>query len=71
MTILLCIIFAVLRFALPSAGLNSNDIFKDLAHIFVGTLLGAALCGVRRGGWLFGAMVVVELYAGALSLSKD
>lgn len=37
----LSIVFVVLRFTLPVHGLDSKDIFKDLAHIFVGWLLGA------------------------------
>lgn len=35
--------FAVARFTLPVSGLDSRDMFKDLAHIWVGCLLGAAV----------------------------
>lgn len=35
--------FAVARIALPSHGLHPEDTFKDLAHLFVGGLFGAAI----------------------------
>jgi hypothetical protein len=37
-------VFALLRFALPSTGeIHGDDVFKDLAHLWVGGLFGAAL----------------------------
>lgn len=39
----LCGIMAVLRFVLPAPGLDTADIYKDIAHLFVGGILGAAL----------------------------
>lgn len=39
--IILTILFGLLRFILPSSGqINQEDIFKDLAHIYVGVLFG-------------------------------
>ncbi len=35
-------IFAVARFLVPVEGLSQADIFKDLAHLWVGFLFGAA-----------------------------
>lgn len=41
-------LFAGLRFAVPVHGLDLTGptIFKDLAHVFVGTLVGLALAGL-------------------------
>lgn len=37
-------IFGILRFTLPVEGrIEHADIFKDLAHVFVGGLFGAAI----------------------------
>jgi hypothetical protein len=41
--LLVCIAFAGLRFTLPVRGLDLRDTFKDLAHVFVGGLFGAAI----------------------------
>lgn len=50
-----CVIFATLRLTLPVSGLNSADIFKDLAHVWVGIVIGLA-CGLRS--WSFGTMAI-------------
>ena len=37
----LAVVFGVLRFVLPvSGGVNKADIYKDLAHVFVGFAFG-------------------------------
>ena len=41
--------FAVARFALPSHDLHGDDVFKDLAHVFVGGLFGGAIVATLRG----------------------
>lgn len=38
-------IIVILRFVLPVHGVNHDDIFKDVAHLFVGGLFGAWLLG--------------------------
>ncbi len=56
--------FAVLRFTLPSHGLNSQDIFKDLAHLFVGGMFGAFIASGKREYLLIGAaLTAVEVVA--------
>ena len=46
------VIFAVLRMVLPSSGhVNHDDIFKDLAHLYVGGMFGAAIA------WTYVAVV--------------
>jgi hypothetical protein len=64
------VVFAILRFVLPSSGeIHSDDIFKDLAHLWVGFLLASALF---RGGsleskildwWMFWGICGVEIVA--------
>ena len=46
--------FGAGRILLPSHGLHGADVFKDLAHVFVGVLFGAAIvatirCPVQHG----------------------
>jgi hypothetical protein len=41
--VFMCVVIVLLRFTLPTRGLDSHDIFKDAAHLFVGGLMGAAL----------------------------
>lgn len=45
------IVFGILRFVVPVTGaINNADVFKDLAHIWVGILIGiAAVVGGLRG----------------------
>lgn len=41
---LITLAFAVLRFIVPvTGGVNQADVFKDLAHIWVGGLFGMAI----------------------------
>lgn len=54
-----CIIIGVMRFSLPSHGIEQQDIFKDVSHLFVGGLFGAAICAKTK--W--------ELWAMALGLT--
>lgn len=43
-----CAVFGVLRFILPVSGkVEKKDIFKSLAHVFVGGLFGAAFTADR------------------------
>ena len=58
--ILLTLAFAVLRFIVPTRGLDLTvpTVFKDLAHVFVGMLFGALFLGMvmvcvdrRVPGW--------------------
>ena len=46
--LIVAISFGIVRFMVPVHGLNDADIFKDLAHIFVGGLFGAAIKGTAR-----------------------
>lgn len=54
--------FGVARFIVPVSGrVNRADIFKDLAHIWVGLLIGVAIV---LGGWLWllpVALMVLEI----------
>ncbi len=48
------IAFGVARFIVPVTGaINKADIFKDMAHIFVGGLFGAAILASVVGHWLY------------------
>lgn len=40
---MIAVVFGILRFRLPVNGLQPKDTFKDLAHVFVGGVFGAAL----------------------------
>ena len=63
-------IFGVLRFVVPVSGkINRNDIYKDLAHIWVGILIGAA---VYEPGfwWLAGGITALEVAAFLLRKSS-
>lgn len=61
-----CLAVGVLRFIVPvTGGINHDDIFKDLAHIFVGILIGMA-CGVKKispFGWMALGMTILEVVA--------
>lgn len=66
--VLLTLGFAVARFLVPVHGLNKGDIFKDLAHVYVGGLLGAAivllaillghLCATKKTTWIAWALAI-------------
>lgn len=44
LVLVLCLMFAVARFTMPATGtIQHDDIFKDLVHLFVGMLFGAAV----------------------------
>lgn len=65
--------FCSLRVALPSSGIDRGDIFKDLAHVWVGLILGAAIVTThyklppRVYLWaLFLLLIAVEVGAGLL-----
>lgn len=63
-TVLVSLVFAGLRFILPSQGLNRKAVFKDLAHLWVGGLFGAAAASGE--GWLWRAalfLTFVEVVA--------
>ncbi len=59
--LVMCLVIAVLRVVIPAPGIRTDDIFKDLAHIFVGGLFGAAFtshaCKGEHTGYLY-AMAV-------------
>lgn len=60
----LCVVFAVLRFTLPVHELNFADTFKDLAHLFVGGVFGAAIATKRKDLWaVAGALTIAEVAA--------
>lgn len=41
--LIVCTGFAIVRFYVPVHGINNADVFKDMAHLFVGGLFGAAI----------------------------
>ncbi len=46
---LLSLMFVIARFVVPVEGrIDHADIFKDLAHVFVGGLFGAAIITTKR-----------------------
>lgn len=52
-----------LRFKLPvSGGINHADIFKDIAHLFVGFCIGFGFYD-EWGWWLAGGLTVLEVVA--------
>lgn len=60
----LCLMFAILRFTLPVHGLNFAATFKDLAHLFVGGVFGAAIATRRKDLWaMAGALTAAEVVA--------
>lgn len=61
----LTVAFSILRFLIPDSGqVASEDVFKDLAHIWVGFLVGMAYCN-REICWriLPAAIIIVEIVA--------
>lgn len=59
------IVFAALRFVVPVSGkVNRADIYKDLAHIWVGVLFGVAIAECAWQFWALPiALTVVEVIA--------
>ena len=56
--------FAALRLLLPSHGLSPQDTFKDLAHVYVGGLFGAAIGTRRKSLWAMAlGLTAVEVVA--------
>lgn len=51
--LVLSVIVGVLRFVLPSHGLQPQDIYKDMSHLFVGGLFGAAIVSKKPQLWGF------------------
>lgn len=62
---LISICFAILRFVIPVEGkVNKKDIYKDLAHIWVGVLIGYAIGTGERDVWLlFVGLTAIEVGA--------
>ena len=55
-------VLCVLRFALPTHNLNPQDIFKDIAHVYVGILIG--LASKHKSIWfLVAILIIVEVIA--------
>jgi hypothetical protein len=55
--VILTIVFGVLRFTLPVTGeINKKDIFKNLAHVFVGMLIGLA---IGAQSWDYGTLAIL------------
>lgn len=57
--------FGIARFFAPVAGLAKEDVFKDMAHLFVGFCFGyAAYARTRRDLWAIPiVLTVVEIAA--------
>lgn len=47
----------------PTGPLQTQDIFKDVAHLFVGGCIGAGLKGSKAGWWLAGLLTALETAA--------
>lgn len=65
-----CVAFAGERFRMTPSGLNFSDTFKDIAHVFVGALLGAAVFATcvchwskRPLWWMFALLTLAEVIA--------
>lgn len=57
-------VFGVARLTLPAHGLQKRDVFKDLAHLWVGGLFGAAIAsGQSLLWWAAGGLTVLEVVA--------
>lgn len=61
----IAVVFGILRFVLPVEGVvNKRDVFKDLAHIFVGVLFGLAMAFNELAWWLLPiALTALEVVA--------
>ena len=61
--VVVSIAFGVARFIVPVSGkINKGDIYKDLAHIWVGVLIGVAVMCPSLW-WLPAAMTLLEVVA--------
>lgn len=51
--VVVALTFAVLRFTIPMPGLDLSiaSLYKDMAHIFVGVMFGAAIVSTIAWGW--------------------
>jgi hypothetical protein len=57
-------IMGMLRFLVPVSGLHSQDVYKDLAHIFMGGLGMSAFLLKDKILWgMFGLLCAVEVLA--------
>jgi hypothetical protein len=63
--IYLALLVSILRFTLPVTGqINKQDIYKDLAHLFVGGVFGSAIETKDRWLWIIaGSLTVLEVIA--------
>jgi hypothetical protein len=62
--VIVSLCFAVSRFVVPVAGkVNTGDIYKDMAHLWVGFVFGWAAAGNAYGWWIGGALTVLEIVA--------
>lgn len=62
------VIFGVLRFTIPAPGLRPDDIFKDLAHLFVGFLFGVGTRSSKAFRLALG-LTAVEILAFGLGMA--
>ena len=64
LVLITAVVLGVLRFTLPVSGLNPADIFKDVAHVVIGVVLGLAIASRDRWYWIiFGSLCVLEVVA--------
>lgn len=63
--LIITVLFGISRFTLPVHGqIVQEDIFKDLAHVFVGFLFGYAVCSKNWKYWSLAiGLTVLEVVA--------
>lgn len=68
--IVVSVVFGVARFVVPVSGaINRADIYKDLAHIWVGILIGVAIERPELW-WLPAGLTVLEVVAFVVRRTK-
>jgi hypothetical protein len=62
--VLLCIVFSVVRFMIPSHPLSPAGSYEAMAHLFIGGLIGAYFVSRdRKYLWMIAALSAVETTA--------
>lgn len=64
---LVSLLFGVGRFAITKFSERGVRIYKSLAHIWVGSMIGAGAAGYTPAGWLGLSLTILEIVAFALS----